>query len=107
VLKAYPLPEWLPDQVNNVLTKAINVRAIANGYAPVKGSAGGHGGTPRRSTAAVRSSIRTAARPFSRPPRRTSTNTRLGMVEHPSVSANQVVRFAQFGDNILIANGGR
>lgn len=35
--KAYPLSEWTPDLANNVLSRAVNVRAIANGYAPVKG----------------------------------------------------------------------
>lgn len=36
MLKVYPLPEWTPDLANNVLTEAVNVKPIANGYAPVK-----------------------------------------------------------------------
>jgi hypothetical protein len=35
--KAYPLPEWLPDQPGSGLSIARNVRAIANGYAPIGG----------------------------------------------------------------------
>jgi hypothetical protein len=106
LLKAYKLPEWTPDLADNVLTVAKNVRAIANGYAPVKSllavttalpAAFNGGGAFIDSNGG--SSLLAA----------TGTNVykySSGWSSILAATAAQVVRFAQFGDNALIANGG-
>src|SRR5947207_1826109 len=37
MLKQVTFGEWLPDLADNVVTRAVNVHAISNGYAPAKG----------------------------------------------------------------------
>jgi hypothetical protein len=106
VLKAYALPEWTPDLANNILSEATNVRAIANGYSPVKSfqtitaalpDAFNGGGTFIDSTGLT--TLMAAADGF--------VQTYDGSAWNATtiVSGTQVVRFAQFGDNILTANG--
>jgi hypothetical protein len=104
--KAYPLPEWTPDLANNVLTVAKNVRAIANGYAPVKG--------PQAVTTALPAVFNGGGAFIDSAGDSTLIAAADGFVQTYDGSAwnattitsgSQVVRFAQFGDNILVANG--
>jgi hypothetical protein len=104
--KVYPLPEWLPDQPGSGLSIARNVKAIANGYVPVNGPVAATGALPAVFTgggAFIDSgggSTLLAA---------TGTNvykyTGTAWSNILAATAN-VVRLAQFGDNVLIANGG-
>lgn len=106
MLKAYALGEWAPDLANNVLTEAVNVRTIANGYAPVKAfqavtaalAAGFNGGGAF--IASDRTSTLIAA---------TGANvykyTGSAWSGITALTSTQVDRFAQFGDNVLIATG--
>ena len=107
MLKAYPLPEWLPDQPNQGLNIASNVRAIKTGYAPVKGfqsvtaalgAAFNGGGAFIDSTknSTLLSATATAVYKYSG----TAWTSVL------TLASSQVDRFAQFGDNVLIASGG-
>jgi hypothetical protein len=107
LLKAYPLPEWTPDLSGNVLTKAANVRAIGNGYAPIK--------APQAVTAALDAKFNgggafIASDGSSTLLAATGANlkkyTGAAWSNVTALSSTQVVRFAQFGDNILIGNGG-
>lgn len=106
MLKAYELPEWQPDLANNVLTEAVNVKPIANGYAPVKAlqsvtsalaakfnGGGAFIGSDGNSTllAATASNVYKY------------TGSAWSLVS--AIASTQVHRFAQFGDNILIATG--
>lgn len=103
--KAYPFPEWTPDLANNVLARAVNIRAIANGYAPVKslqvvatdlGAAFNGGGAFIDSGGGSTLIAATAAKV-----RKYSAS----WADIATVGSSQVNRFAQFGDNVLIANG--
>jgi hypothetical protein len=105
--QAIAFPEWQPDLANNVFTKAVNVRAIANGYAPVKApqavtvalaAAFNGGGAFIGSDGGSTLLAATGSNVYK------YTGTAWSSVL--AATANQVVRFAQFGDNILIANGG-
>jgi hypothetical protein len=105
VLKAVQLPEWLPDLVNNVLTRAINVRAVANGYAPVRApqavtsalpAAFNGGGAFIDSGGGSTLLAATSANVY----KYSTTWTSIG-----ALASSQVVRFAQFGDNVLMAPG--
>jgi hypothetical protein len=105
--KAYKLPEWLPDQPGSGLSIAKNVYATAEGYIPVKG--------PLAVTAALAAafkgggafidSTKTATLLAA-----TATNvykyTGTAWSSILTATANQTVRFAQYGDNVLLANGG-
>jgi hypothetical protein len=106
-VKAYPLPEWTPDLGGNVLTKAANVRAVANGYAPVKGpqavtaplpAAFTGGGAFIDSTGDSTLLASTSANVYK------YTGTAWSSVL--AAVSTQASHFAQFGDNLLIANGG-
>jgi hypothetical protein len=103
--KAYPLPEWLPDQPGG-LSVASNVLAIANGYAPVS--------EPQGVTAALGDSFNGAGAFVDS----TGTTTMLAAtpsslwkysgtawVEISGLNPSQPVYFAQFGDNVLMALG--
>jgi hypothetical protein len=107
VLKAYPLGDWLPDLSGNVLTKAVNAKAIGNGYAPLKGPQGvtvaldapfNGGGAFIDSTGTSTLIAATSAN------LEKYTGTAWSVIT--ALSSSQVVRFAQYGDHVLIANGG-
>lgn len=104
---AAPFPEWLPDLEGNILSRASNVRAVANGYAPFRGpvaatvalaAAFNGGGSFIDSGGNATLLSATAANVYK------YTGTAWSSVL--AATANQVVRFAQFGDNVIIANGG-
>jgi hypothetical protein len=106
VLKTYALPELTPDLAGNVLTKAVNVRAIGNGYAPI--------GAPQGVTTALPAAFNGGGAFIDSDGNSTllaATATDVykygsGWTSVLAAAANQVVRFAQYGDNVLIANGG-
>jgi hypothetical protein len=107
VLKQYPIPEWTPDLAGNVLTKAVNVRAIGNGYAPVEAPQAvttalpevmSGGGAFIDSTGAATLLITTLNYWL------TYGGSSWTTVITPSVTQLQS-RLAQFGDNVLVANG--
>lgn len=107
MLKQIAFPEWTPDLANNVLTQAINVRAIANGYAPIKGFE------------AITPSIGDEFNGGGAFIDSTGLSTFLGANEEDileydganwnaaglTLTQEQVNRFAQFGDNVIIATG--
>lgn len=104
--KAYPFGEWLPDQAGKGLSEAINVRAIANGYAPVKAfqaitpaldAAFNGGGAFIDSGGSSTLLSATASNIYK------YTGSAWSSIS--ATSSNQVVRFAQFGDNVLFATG--
>ena len=106
MLKAYPLGDWLPDLANNVLTKAVNARPIGNGWAPVK--------APQALTAALGGRFNGGAAFIASNGVSTllaADNTFLNKYAASAWSATtigvsgQVLRLAQFGDNILAASG--
>lgn len=105
-IKAYPFGEWTPDLANNILSRAVNVRAIANGYAPVKGfqaitstlDAAFNGGGAFIDSAGGSTLIAATAAKV-----RKYSGTSWSDIA--TVASSQVNRFAQFGDNIVIANG--
>lgn len=105
-IKAYPFPEWQPDLANNILSRAVNVRAIANGYAPVKGFQAitesldevFNGGGAFIDSAGGSTLIAATATKLRKYPG--------SWTDIATVASTQVNRFAQFGDNIVIANGG-
>lgn len=104
--QVYPLPEWTPDLQGNVLSIASNVRAVANGYAPVKG--------PLAVTAALPAPFNGGGAFIDS----SGGSTLLGATTANvykynttwssilALSSSQVVRMAQFGDNVLFAPGG-
>lgn len=107
MLKAYPFGEWTPDLANNVVTQANNVRAIANGYAPL--------GSPSAVTAALPGTFNGGASFIDSASNATTLIAtasylyKYGGTSWTSISAltsSQVVRFAQFGDNVVLAPGG-
>jgi hypothetical protein len=106
VLKAYPLGEWLPDNPGG-LQVAQNVRAIAKGYAPVGG--------PQAVTAAIPQAM-TGGGAFidSTGAATLLVATQSSWLKYNGTSWTSVItpastqlqsRFAQFGDNVLVANG--
>lgn len=104
--KVYPFGEFLPDLSGNILTKAINVRAVANGYAPVRAL--------QAVTAALPGALNGGATFIDSAGLATLFAAADGFVQTYDgsawnattiVSGSQVVRFAQFGDNVLTANG--
>jgi hypothetical protein len=106
VLKAQAFPEWTPDLEGNVLSKAINVRAVANGYAPIRAPQGvttalpaafNGGGAFIDSSGGSTLLSATASNVY---------KYSSGWTSILAAATTQVVRFAQFGDNVLIANGG-
>lgn len=107
MLKAYAFPEWTPDLANNVLSEAINVRAIANGYAPVKAfqavttalaAAFNGGGAFIDSTGNSTLLASTATDVYK--------YTGAAWAAQSVGAATQVNRFAQFGNNVIVAKGG-
>lgn len=106
MLKAAPFGEWTPDLANSILSKAVNVRAIANGYAPFRApqavtdalpAAFNGGGAFIASDGSSKLLTATASDIYTYSAGWSSVET---------VASDQTVRFAQFGDNILRANGG-
>lgn len=104
--QAYPLPEWLPDLPGSGLQVANNVRAIANGYAPVKG--------PQAVTIALGSAFNGGGAFIDSNGGSTLLAADASFLNKYSGSAwsastiatgSQVTRLAQFGDNILAATG--
>jgi hypothetical protein len=103
--KALPLGEWIPDNPGG-LQIARNVRAIANGYAPIKApqaattalaAAFNGGGAFIDSSGGSTLLAATASNLY----RYTTTWGSLS-----ALASSQVVRFAQFGDHVILANGG-
>lgn len=106
MLKGYAFPEWTPDLANNVLTKAINVRAIANGYAPVKG--------PLAVTAALPAAFNGGGAFIDSTGVSTllaATSTNIEKYSGSSwssafaLTSAQFVRMAQYGDSVYFAPG--
>lgn len=104
--KAYPLPAWLPDLANNVLTQAVNVYAIGNGYAPVP--------APQAVTASLPAAFNGGGAYINSAGDSTlvaATSSNIykyvsgAWTSILAASSGQTVRFAQFGDNLLLANG--
>lgn len=105
-VKAYPFPEWTPDLGGQILTVANNVLAVANGYAPVKSPQAVTSGLPAAfngggafidSTGGASLMAATEADIY-----------KYDGVDWNSVltiTSDQVVRMAQFGDNLLFAPG--
>jgi hypothetical protein len=108
VLALYPLTEWLPDAANTgTLSIATNVFPIANGYGPVKGFQaitealpeafyGGGAFIGSDGTASLLVGSANGLYLFSGSFSLVCTAT-----------ATSPWRFAQFGDNVLCANGGK
>ena len=103
--KAYPFPEWLPDQSGQGLSVAKNVFATATGYAPVKG--------PQAVTAALPGTF-TGGGAFiaSDGTTRLVAGTSAGLFiydggvwQSESGAAGSRWRLSQFGDYVMIANG--
>jgi hypothetical protein len=105
--KAYPLGEWIPDNPGG-LQIARNVRAIANGYAPVK--------APQSATAPLGSPtfpFRGGGAFIDSTGVSTLLGARTDVVAKYAggtwgpfgTGGAQQIRFAQFGDSVLIANG--
>lgn len=104
----YPIPEFTPDLADvGVLSRAVNVRAIANGYAPVKApqavtvalpAAFNGGGSFIASNASTALLAATATDIYK------YTGSAWSAITYGA--STMFVRFAQFGDNVLIANGG-
>jgi hypothetical protein len=107
MLKAFPFGEWLPDIAPaGTVTMAVNVRPIANGYAPVPsfqavtddlGAAftGGGAFIGSDGNSTLLSATAAKLRKYS-----------AGWADIAAISATKRWRFAQFGDNITFANGG-
>jgi hypothetical protein len=104
--KSYPLPEWLPDLSGNVLTRAVNVRAIENGYVPVK--------APQAVTTALNYPITGGAAFVDSTGASTLfATTAFGWWYYTGsawtgtldITSNQQNRFCQFGDVVMIASG--
>lgn len=107
--KAVAFPEWTPDLSGNVLTLANNVRAIGNGYAPVKDfqaitQAGGvaykGGGAFIASDGSSTLLVHTASQ-------LNKYDTALGWVGVTPFTCNGFAHFAQYGDNVIVSNGGQ
>jgi hypothetical protein len=106
--KAYKLPEWTPDLGGNVLTRAVNVRAVANGYAPVK--------APQAVTSSLGAPFYGAGAFIASD----GSSTLLGATNAGVFYAydgvawdlvftavtTQPFRFAQYGDSVYVATGG-
>lgn len=106
MLKSYPFGEWTPDLANNVLTEAANVRAIANGYAPIKSF--------QAVTTALSDTFYGAGAFIDSTGLSTLLAATSGSLwsytgsawdEISAANASAPVRFAQFGDNIIMATG--
>ena len=104
--RAYPFPEWTPDLGGESLTVATNVLAVANGYAPVKAPQPVTGALPAACNGggAFLDSTSTSSLIAA-----TATNVyKYDGVNWNSIltmGSGQVVRMAQFGDNLLFAPG--
>ena len=107
-VKTVPFQEWLPDLKGNILSVASNVRAVANGYAPVKAAqqavsvalpgAFAGGGSFIASDGSSHLLAGTIAELYeftgsAWAPRSGGVSTRW--------------RLAQFGDQVMLANGGQ
>lgn len=106
-VKAYELPEWTPDLSGNVLTRAVNVRAIGNGYAPIQ--------APQAVTAALGGKFNGGGAFIDSNGGSTllaDDSSHLNKYVSNAWSAttitsgSQQTRLAQFGDNIGVATGG-
>lgn len=107
-IAAYPLPEFTPDLAKaGILTRAVNVRVIANGYAPVE--------APQAVTAALPGTFNGGGSFIDSADGSTLlVATPADVYKYDGAAWNAIgygasarfVRFAQFGDNVLIANGG-
>jgi hypothetical protein len=112
--KAYLFPEWLPDPADNALTIAQNVFVTAKGYGPVKdfqtvtsallGPFNG-GGAFIDSTGATTLLVATDFAVYKYAQVGDFTGSTWSAVSISGANG-QVLRYAQFGDNVLVANGG-
>lgn len=107
MLKGVAFKEWAPDLANNVLSKAVNVHAIANGFTPVKAALG--------ATPALSSRFNGGGTFISSTGVSTLIAANLGAYFKYTTSGwaaigtgfTQVARnyFAQFGDDVIFAVG--